>query len=97
LSGLSDEAILQLRARFLINVFLSFKHQGEKEYLRNHIRLLFYRLEVAEEGYPDINYIRMLLVYILCTTDFNDNDWEDLVKKTPPPVKQLAMTTKLRG
>ena len=93
LSGFSDEEILQLKARFLINVFLSFKHQGEKEYLRDHIRLLFYRLEGTEEGYPEINYIRMLLVYILCTTDFNDQDWEDLVEKTPPPVKNLAMTT----
>lgn len=35
----------------------------------------------------------MLLVYILYTTDFNDNDWVDLVEKTPPPVKHLAMTT----
>lgn len=55
--------------------------------------LLFYRLEGTEEGYPEINYIRMLLVYILCTTDFNDQDWEDLVENTPPPVKHLAMTT----
>lgn len=93
LSGLNDEAILQLRARFLINVFLSLKHQGEKDYLRDRIRLLFYGLEEGEDKYPEKNYIQMLLVYMLCTTDFGEKDWENLMEETPSTVKQLAMST----
>jgi len=77
----------------LINVFLSLKHQGEKDYLRDRIRLLFYGLEEGEDKYPEKNYIQMLLVYMLCTTDFGEKDWENLMEETPSTVKQLAMST----
>jgi len=39
------------------------------------------------------NKIQMLLVYILFTTEFNNEDWDNLVEETPSPVKQLAMST----
>jgi len=35
----------------------------------------------------------VLLVYILFTTEFTGEDWDDLVERTPSPVKQLAMST----
>ena len=52
--------------------------------LRTHISDIIYRCP---------HKIRMLLVYILFTTEFTGEDWDDLVEKTPSPVKQLAMST----
>ncbi len=86
LSRLTDQAILGLDAQFLINVLILLKHQGEKEYISANIRLIFFQLAGQ-------NKIRMLLVYILFTTEFTGEDWDDLVEKTPSPVKQLAMST----
>ncbi len=93
LSGLSDEEILRLDAHFLINALLALKHQGEKDYLRANIRLLFYSLEEAEDKHPEKNYPEKILVYLLVTTEFSDEDWTQLVEETPPPIKNLAMST----
>ncbi|MFM9950583.1 MAG: Rpn family recombination-promoting nuclease/putative transposase [Saprospiraceae bacterium] len=86
LSRLTDQAILGLDAQFLINVLILLKHQGDKDYIRANIRQIFFQLAGQ-------NKIRMLLVYILFTTEFNNEDWDNLVEETPSPVKQLAMST----
>lgn len=93
LSGLSDEEIINIEARFLINTFLSLKHQGEKDYLRQHIATVFYRLDDSESDDYEKNYIQMLLVYLLCTSQFNDLEWERIISDIPPSVKPLAMST----
>lgn len=93
LSRLDDEVILNLRARFLINVLLSLKHQGEKRYLLNNVQHLFHRLDKTGRRDEEKNYIEMLLVYMLVTTEFSDEDWEEVIEKTSSSVKELAMTT----
>lgn len=93
LSGLSDEEIINIEARFLINTFLSLKHQGEKDYLRKHIATVFYQLNDSEYDEYEKNYIQMLLVYLLCTSQFNDAEWERMINDIPSSVKPLAMST----
>ncbi|MFM9951249.1 MAG: Rpn family recombination-promoting nuclease/putative transposase [Saprospiraceae bacterium] len=93
LSRLDDEVILRLKAHFLINVLLSLKHQGEKEYLQSNFLFLFYGLEGIEVTHPEKKYPERILVYMLVTTEFSDEDWAKLVEQTPPPIKDLAMST----
>ncbi len=93
LSRLDDEAIIQLKAHFLINVLLSLKHQGEKTYLLRNISFLFHGLQFTKDKHPEKNYTERILVYLLVTTEFSDQDWAKLVEQTPPPIKDLAMST----
>jgi flagellar biosynthesis/type III secretory pathway protein FliH len=90
---LDDEAIIQLKAHFLINVLLSLKHQGEKTYLLRNISFLFHGLQFTRDKHPEKNYTERILVYLLVTTEFSDQDWAKLVEQTPPPIKDLAMST----
>jgi len=93
LSDLSDQQLLNLRAGFLINTLLSLKHQGEKNWLQKYIRLIFRNLENTSSSSPEKNYIEMLLVYMLWTSSFDDDEWELIVEETPSDIKDYAMST----
>lgn len=93
LSRLDDHAIIRLKAHFLINVLLSLKHQGEKTYLLSNISFLFHGLQHTKDKHTEKNYTERILVYLLVTSEFSDQDWAQLIEKTPPPIKDLAMST----
>ncbi|NUO03757.1 MAG: Rpn family recombination-promoting nuclease/putative transposase, partial [Saprospiraceae bacterium] len=93
LSRLNDDEIIQLKAHFLINVLLSLKHQGEKTYLLSNISFLFYGLEHTKDKHPEKNFTERILVYLLVTTEFSDQDWAKLIDQTPSPIKDIAMST----
>ena len=83
LSHYSDEQLLALKMGYLVNTLLALKHRRDEEYIKNHFERIFVYSEhywVTEQGR---NFLKIVVVYVLQTTELSRKEVEGLVKKLP--------------
>ena len=91
LSNWTDDQILNLKAGFLVNTILLFKHSKDKEYLFEHTSRLFFKISQFVEGEGGKNFIYSILVYMLKTNELSESEIEKLINRIPEPVKDNIM------
>ncbi|MEZ4885191.1 MAG: Rpn family recombination-promoting nuclease/putative transposase [Chitinophagales bacterium] len=89
----SDEALLQLKAGFLINTLLIFKYIWNVEYLQANSAKIFVYSEDYIESERGKNFLKALFVYIGNATKLKPKTVSELYKNLPKKISDLAMTT----
>lgn len=92
LNEYSDEFVFALKAGFLVNSLIAFKHKGETDYVKKHFRDIFVNLESRQIDESTKLFTLTLSAYIVTTTSLTANDVIDLSDKMPKKVKRNIMT-----
>lgn len=92
LADYSDEFILKLKAGFLINSLIAFKHHSDTVYVKQHFARFFVNLEKYEEDERIRNFVKVLGVYVVHTTPLKMKEIIELTEKLPNQAKNIVMT-----
>ena len=92
LADYDDDFILSLKAGFIINSLLAFKHKNDTVYVRKYFARIFINLERHLDSDVIRNFTLALSVYIVTTTRINSKEIIELVEKLPKKTKSFVMT-----
>ncbi len=93
LSNYPDEQILALKMGFLVNTFLALKHKRDDAYIKANFEQLFVYAEQYLETEKGRNFLEVVVVYILQTTELKREEVVKLVHQLPKPLNKLTMST----
>ncbi|MEZ4886128.1 MAG: Rpn family recombination-promoting nuclease/putative transposase [Chitinophagales bacterium] len=93
LTHYTDEQLLALKMGYLVNTLLALKHRREDAYIKAHFERLFVYAEQYLESERGRNFLEIVVVYILQTTELNRKEIVGLVQKLPKQLNDLTMST----
>lgn len=92
LNEYSDEFVFALKAGFLVNSLIAFKHKGETDYVKKHFKDIFVNLESKQVDESTRLFTLTLSAYVVTTTSLTAKEVVDLSENLPKKVKSNIMT-----
>ena len=88
-----DEEIMDMKAGFLINALMLFKHHKEDQYILKYPEKIFFGLDKTGKNSVDGDFLLTLFVYLIKTTQFSRKKWDKIIEEIPLTLKSKAMST----
>ena len=93
ISSWSDEKIIALEERFLVNTLLVFKHIWDEQYILNNIQKLFIHFEKQIDTPIGKNLFQTIIVYLFKRSSFDEKMIESMIEQLQDPLQREAMST----
>ena len=78
---------------YLVNTLLALKHRRDDAYIKTNFERLFVYAEEYLESERGRNFLEIVVVYILQTTELSRREVVNLVQKLPKQLNDLTMST----